>query len=91
MSDRKAAPNGARHRSAEVQAKTNSKAGALVELRAIALIDDFLPYLVGLPQEIHTALVRSRATGSPNRGPHLGSVHSMHDDLREFARWWSEQ
>lgn len=39
----------------------NPKAAANTALQPIAFVDDFLPYLVGLPQGIHTALLRSHA------------------------------
>jgi len=66
----------------------NPKAAALAELQPVAFVDDFLPYLVGLPQGIHTALLRSHATGSPNHGRDLDAVRSLHPDLAGFTRWW---
>jgi hypothetical protein len=67
---------------------SNPKAAALVDLEPVAFVDDFLPFLMGLPESIHTALLRSHATGTPNRGPGLELVQSHHRDLAEFASWW---
>jgi hypothetical protein len=66
----------------------NPKASALTDLQPVAFVDDFLPYLGGLPKGIHTALLRSHATGSPNYGRGLDSVRSLHYDLVDFAKWW---
>jgi phosphoglycolate phosphatase-like HAD superfamily hydrolase len=64
------------------------KASALKALMPVAFVDDYLPYLCGLPESIHTALVLRQTTGSPNVGPDLASVRSKHPDLADFARWW---
>ncbi len=66
----------------------NPKAAAVSELAPVAFVDDFLPYLAGLPASVHTALLRSQATGSPNHGPGLQAVKSQHSNLAEFSRWW---
>jgi phosphoglycolate phosphatase-like HAD superfamily hydrolase len=66
----------------------NPKAAALTQLNALALVDDYLPYLRGLPASVHTALVLRQPNGSPNVGPELASVGSQHADLRAFAQWW---
>ncbi len=68
----------------------NPKRAALNALGPAAFVDDYLPYLTGLPAGIHTALVRGHATGSPNHGPELKAVRSHHEDLAGFARWWLE-
>jgi hypothetical protein len=73
---------------AHVNVVGNPKAAVLAELQPIAFVDDFLPYLVGLPQSIHTALLRSQSPGSRNHGKDLDAVRSFHADLAEFARWW---
>ena len=69
----------------------NPKTAALAELAPVAFVDDYLPYLARLPASIHTALLRSHATGSPNKGPGLDGVRSMHYDLADFTRWWLQR
>ncbi|WP_140636138.1 HAD family hydrolase [Methylibium rhizosphaerae] len=64
------------------------KADALIELQACAFVDDFLPYMAGLPASIHAALVQRSPNGTPNVGVALASVHSQHIDLADFAAWW---
>ena len=64
------------------------KAAALSALGPVAFVDDYLPYLRGLPDGIHTALVLGRPTGSPNVGRELSRVGSQHADVADFARWW---
>lgn len=64
------------------------KAAALRELQPVAFVDDYLPYMRGVAQGIHTALVLREPNGSPNCGDELYDVHSQHADLAAFARWW---
>lgn len=64
------------------------KAAALRELRPVAFVDDFLPYLRGIPADIHAALVLREPNGSPNTGDDLALAHSQHLDLAAFATWW---
>jgi len=64
------------------------KAGALAELKPVAFVDDFLPYLRGIPRDIHAALVLREANGSPNSGDDVVWAHSQHADLAGFATWW---
>lgn len=64
------------------------KATALRELRPAAFVDDFLPFLRGLPQDVHNALVLREPNGSPNVGEELSIAHSTHADLADFATWW---
>jgi phosphoglycolate phosphatase-like HAD superfamily hydrolase len=72
------------------EAGGNPKARALGVLRPVAFVDDYLPYLADLPGSIHTALVRSHAVGSPNKGENLRAARSLHEDLAAFACWWLE-
>jgi phosphoglycolate phosphatase-like HAD superfamily hydrolase len=67
---------------------TSPKAAALRELKPMAFVDDFLPYLRGIPAEIHAALVMREPNGSPNTGNDLARAHSRHPDLADFAAWW---
>ncbi len=64
------------------------KAGAIRSLNAVAFVDDFLPFLRGIPEQVHTALVLREPNGSPNEGPELSTVRSTHANLAEFADWW---
>jgi len=64
------------------------KAEALAALQPLAFVDDYLPYMQGLPSGLHAALVHREPNGSPNKGPQMSAVHSEHDDLSEFAAWW---
>lgn len=67
---------------------SSPKAEALRELRPVAFVDDFLPYLLGIPADIHVALVLREPNGSPNVGDDLAHTHSQHSDLAAFASWW---
>jgi len=64
------------------------KAAVLGALMPVAFVDDYLPYLHGVPQRIHTALILRQTTGSPNVGPTLSDARSQHADLAGFAKWW---
>lgn len=64
------------------------KADAIERLDPIAFVDDYLPYLRGLPAQVHTALVLRAPNGSPNVGPDLALARSVHDDLAGFATHW---
>ena len=64
------------------------KAAALRELKPVAFVDDFLPYLRGIPSEIHAALVLREPNGSPNVGDDLVLAHSKHPHLVAFTEWW---
>jgi phosphoglycolate phosphatase-like HAD superfamily hydrolase len=64
------------------------KAEAIEALRPIAFVDDYLPYLRGLPGDVHTALVLRGPNGSPNVGAELSLAKSIHDDLSGFASHW---
>jgi phosphoglycolate phosphatase-like HAD superfamily hydrolase len=64
------------------------KADAIESLRPVAFVDDYLPYLRGLPEHVHTALVLRGPNGSPNTGDELALAKSMHDDLAGFASHW---
>lgn len=71
------------------QAGPNSpKAAALEELKPVAFVDDYLPYLNGIPADIHAALILREPNGSPNVGEDLRLAHSQHANLAAFANWW---
>lgn len=64
------------------------KAKAVEDVKAVAFVDDYLPYHQRMPQKMHLALITRETKGSPNVGQGLNTVHSIHKDLREFARYW---
>ncbi len=64
------------------------KADAIARLRPTAFVDDYLPYLRGLPPQVHTALVLRAPHGSPNTGEDMRLAHSTHQDLAAFATAW---
>ncbi len=64
------------------------KADAIESLQPVAFVDDFLPYMRGVPAQVHTALILRAPNGSPNVGAELALAHSTHLDLAEFADHW---
>ena len=64
------------------------KADAIDALRPLAFVDDYLPYLRGVPQDVHTALVLRAPNGSPNCGAEMALAKSVHQDLADFAQHW---
>ncbi|WPC68009.1 HAD family hydrolase [Rhodoferax ferrireducens] len=64
------------------------KAGALETILPVAFVDDYAPYLRGIPTSVHAALIMREPNGSPNVGEDLALAHSKHEDLSAFARWW---
>jgi phosphoglycolate phosphatase-like HAD superfamily hydrolase len=73
---------GARH------GDTSPKATALAELAPVAFVDDYAPYLRGIPPNLHAALILREPNGSPNVGEALEWADSTHVDLAGFATWW---
>lgn len=66
------------------------KARVLRELKPAAFVDDYLPFLKGIPPQIHAALILREPNGSPNAGDDMVLAHSRHADLAGFAEWWLE-
>ena len=64
------------------------KAEAIESLRPLAFVDDYLPYMRGLPSHVHKALVLRAPNGSPNTGDDMALVKSVHADLAGFADDW---
>ena len=65
------------------------KADAITELDPEAFVDDYLPYMRGLPSHVHTALVLRAPNGSPNVGDEITLLaRSIHADLPDFASHW---
>lgn len=73
---------------ANPMADASPKAAALRELSPVAFVDDYLPYMRGIPEDIHAALVLREPNGSPNQGDGLARVDSQYANLADFARWW---
>jgi phosphoglycolate phosphatase-like HAD superfamily hydrolase len=67
------------------------KAEVIAELDPAAFVDDYLPYLRGVPAHVHTALILRAPNGSPNVGAELTLAKSVHQDLAEFADFWLER
>lgn len=57
------------------------KAAALQELRPVAFVDDFLPYLWGIPTEIHAALVLREPNGCRTR------ARTLRGHIRDMRIW----
>ncbi len=70
------------------EGERSPKADAIEMLAPVAFVDDYLPYLRGLPGHLHTALVLRAPNGSPNVGADLALAKSVHDDLAGFASHW---
>lgn len=66
------------------------KAAILEELKPIAFVDDFAPYLRGVSDDIHKALLLRHPNGSPNTGDALKLATTTHKNLLEFSNWWLE-
>ena len=64
------------------------KADAIEMLAPIAFVDDYAPYMRGVPAQVHTALVLRAPNGSPNVGADLSLAKSIHDDLADFTAHW---
>ena len=64
------------------------KAEAIELVMPVAFVDDYLPYFRGMPSHVHTALILRAPNGSPNKGPEMEAVYSIHADLAEFAEAW---
>lgn len=67
------------------------KADVLNEMRPLAFVDDYAPYMHGVDVSIHKALIVRDPFGSPNAGEALNLVNSTHADLHSFADFWCSQ
>jgi phosphoglycolate phosphatase-like HAD superfamily hydrolase len=63
------------------------KADAIEQLGPVVFVDDFLPYFRGIAPSVHRALICRSPNGSPNVGPELDQIHSLHANLWEFSEW----
>lgn len=64
------------------------KADTIAALQPIAFVDDYVPYMRGVPVHVHTALITRAPNGSPNTGADMALAKSVHDDLAGFADHW---
>ena len=64
------------------------KAKAIADLRPVAFVDDYAPYLVGVAPPVHLALIVRDPVGSPNTGALLDIADSQHLDLLDFTHCW---
>ena len=64
------------------------KADAIEQLQPVAFVDDYIPYMRGVPAHVHTALVLRAPNGSPNVGADMALAKSLHPDLEGFATHW---
>jgi phosphoglycolate phosphatase-like HAD superfamily hydrolase len=70
------------------EGERSPKAGVISELAPAAFVDDYLPYLRGIPPGVHAALVLRAPNGTPNTGEDMRLAHSLHQDLAGFADHW---
>lgn len=70
------------------EGERSPKADAIAAMSPAAFVDDYLPYLRGLPANVHAALVLRAPNGTPNAGDELRLAHSTHADLAAFADHW---
>ena len=66
----------------------NPKLACIRELAPLAFVDDYLPYLEGVPAGTFRGLIDARPNNSPNRNPKLTAPDSRHRTLLDFAKWW---
>ncbi len=64
------------------------KVEAITALAPQAFVDDYLPYLRGMPRHGAQGARAARASGSPNTGDEMATVDSTHDDLAGFVSHW---
>ena len=64
------------------------KADAITDLKPLAFVDDYVPYMRGVPKVVHTALVLRAPNGSPNVGDDMALAKSTHLNLKAFADYW---
>lgn len=74
-----------------VMNRISPKAKAIRDLNPVAFVDDFAPYLAGISNDIHAALITREPNGSPNVGDNLKYANSSHTDLLEFSEWWIDR
>ena len=73
------------------ESEVSPKASVINSLKPVAFVDDYLPYMMGIHSDIHTALITREIEGSPNTGASLKEVSSNHITLEDFASFWLSQ
>ena len=71
-----------------MECERSPKADTINELMPLAFVDDYLPYMRGVNEHVHTALLTRAPNGSPNVGEELRLARSVHANLAEFADYW---
>jgi phosphoglycolate phosphatase-like HAD superfamily hydrolase len=67
------------------------KAEIINLIKPIAFVDDYLPYMSGVHVDTHRALITRESEMSPNEGPFLEGISSVHTNLEDFAKFWLER
>ena len=70
------------------EGERSPKADAIESLRPVAFVDDYVQYMRGVPEHVHTALVLRAPNGSPNVGADMALAKSVHPNLAGFAEHW---
>lgn len=70
------------------EGERSPKADAINGLCPVAFVDDYLPYMRGVPDHVHTALILRAPNGSPNVGADMVLAKSVHYDLATFTDHW---
>lgn len=73
------------------QLEVSPKASAINSMMPAAFVDDFAPYLRGLSEDVHKALIESGMHGTPNVGHDLTLADSVHPSLLDFAKAWLQK
>lgn len=81
-------PIGSVATTASTEGEVSPKVEVLKQLKPVAFVDDYLPYLRNIPSDIHSALIFRELNGSPNTEDQFARVDSRHNNLREFTDWW---
>jgi phosphoglycolate phosphatase-like HAD superfamily hydrolase len=73
------------------ESAVSPKAEIINLIKPIAFVDDYLPYMSGVNIDIHRALITREPEMSPNEGPLLDGISSVHTNLEDFAKFWLER
>lgn len=68
--------------------KTSPKAVIVNQIKPVVFVDDFAPFLRGVDNEIHKALIMGGSDNSPNVGEDFLLSDSQHPDLQSFVNTW---
>jgi phosphoglycolate phosphatase-like HAD superfamily hydrolase len=67
------------------------KAEIINSLKPVVFVDDYLPYMSGVNIDVHRTLITREPEMSPNEGPLLDGISSVHTNLEDFAKFWLER